>query len=275
MRRFDFGDAESGQRPGAVLVAQQAQPERLLPRCAGDDHALPDRALGQPKLLRRIADAHIDGLFGWTLKTPLLQPDRQPGAASGGVDDDVGGHKIGFVGVAVEQHPGDPLGVEVEAWLGHRAMLNLDIGNVVNPAPDLPFQLRTAGHVGGELVAQRMPGAQHMPGRAEVDAVRPVLQDGHTGGHHVVEQTGEQPVEFQSRRGPSAGEHGGPAGRRCGCSGVLGRSSRSKTVTRSIEVGQHPRRAQPGDARADHDSVSLDVLPTHLATVLGTVRVHG
>ncbi len=91
MRRFDFADAESGQRPGAVLVAQQAQPERLLPRCTGDDHPLPNRPLGQPELMRRIADAHIDGLFRWALISPLLQPDRQPGAASGRVDDQVGG----------------------------------------------------------------------------------------------------------------------------------------------------------------------------------------
>src|SRR6185437_15517369 len=96
-----------------------------------------------------------------------------------------------------EQHPGDPLGVEIKAWLSYRAMPNLDIGYVADPAPDLPFQLRAARHVGGEPVAQGMPGAQHVSGRAEVDAVRPVLQDGDPGGHHAVEQTGEQLVEFQ------------------------------------------------------------------------------
>ena len=38
-------------------------------------------------------------------------------------------------------------------------MLNVDIVDFNNPAPDLPFQMRAAGHVRSELVAQRVPGA--------------------------------------------------------------------------------------------------------------------
>ena len=183
--------------------------------------------------MRRIADAHVDRLFGRTLISPLLQPHRQPGAAAGGVDDQIGGDEVGLVGVAVEQHAGHPLGVGVEPRLGHRAMLDLDVGDVGNPAPDLPFQLRAARHVGGELVAQRVPGAQHMAGRAEVDAVRSVLQDGNPGGHHVVEQTGEQPLEFHRAAGHQQVNMAALRDRGRGWPGVLGSSSRSNTVTRS------------------------------------------
>ena len=51
MRRFDFPDTEGGQHPPAVLEAQKAQPERLLLGRAGNDDSLPDRALGEPKLM--------------------------------------------------------------------------------------------------------------------------------------------------------------------------------------------------------------------------------
>src|ERR1700722_10561340 len=80
-------------------------------------------------------------------------------------------------------------------------MLDLDIGDVGNPTPDLPFQLRAAGYVSSELVTQRVPGAQHMASRTEVDAVRPVLQDGNPGRHHIVEQTGEESIEFRRAAG--------------------------------------------------------------------------
>ena len=139
-------------------------------------------------------------------------------------------------------------------------MLNLDVGDFNNPAPDLPFQLRTAGHVRGELVAQRVPGAQHVAGRTEVDAVRPVLQDGNPGGHHVVEQTGEQPVEFQRAAGH---QQVNVAALRDG--GAVARRARELVALEHrdpvVELGQHPRRAQPGEAGADHHSVPPDPSP--------------
>jgi len=113
-----------------------------------------------------------------------------------------------------------------------------------------------------------------MAGRAEVDAVRPVLQDGNAGGHHAVKQTGEQPFEFhraarhQQMNVTALWDGGAVAG---GGRQLVALEHRYPVV----EVGQHPRRAQSCDAGADNYGVPPGILPTHLATVLGTVRVHG
>jgi hypothetical protein len=58
-----------------------------------------------------------------------------------------------------------------------------------------------AGHVSGEFVAQGAPRAEDMARGAKVDAVRPVLQHGHTRGHHVVQQARKQAVELDCPAG--------------------------------------------------------------------------
>ena len=92
-----------------------------------------------------------------------------------------------------------------------------------------------------------MVGAKHVACCAEVNAVRPVLQDRHPGGDHVVEQTGKVRVELLRAAGhqqvdmPALG-HGGPVRRSVGQFVAL--------VDRDpvVEVRQHPRGAQAGDA---------------------------
>ena len=110
-------------------------------------------------------------------------------------------------------------------------------------ASDLPFQLRATGHVGGELVAQGACVPEHVAGGTEVDGIGPVLQDRHAGGDHVVEQTGEQPLELRAPRAIS----------RCTCwsCGMAERFSRAfgqvvaiEHADRVVEVGQHARGTQ-------------------------------
>ncbi len=139
-------------------------------------------------------------------------------------------------------------------------MLNVDIGDFSNPAPDLPFQMRAAGYVSSELVTQRVPGAQHVAGRTEVDAVRPVLQDGNPGGHHVVEQTWEQPIEFGRAAGHQQVQVAAlrDSGAVAGCARQIVALEHGDGV---VKVGQHPRRAQPGDAGADHHGMSPVAFP--------------
>ena len=56
--------------------------------------------------------------------------------------------------------------------------------------------MRSAGHVSSEFLAQSLPRPEDVSGSAEVDAVRPVFQDRHARGHHVLEQARKQALEL-------------------------------------------------------------------------------
>ncbi len=69
----------------------------MLARRPCDDDLLHDQAVGDVHLVRRVVDADVDGVLGRPTVAPLLQPHRQPRAAPGRVDDEVGVHRARFV----------------------------------------------------------------------------------------------------------------------------------------------------------------------------------
>ena len=162
-----------------------------------------------------VADADRDAVLARLLEAPLRQPGRQPSPAAGRVDDQIGVDDLAVSGA----HPGDP--VSVEDRLVDAAPLQGDVRQRGDAAADLPLQVRSARHVGGELVLQAVLSAQHVTGRPEMDAVRPVLQDRHPVGHHVGQQPGKQRLQLLGaarhqqvhvavlRRGGAAGRFGG------------------------------------------------------------------
>ena len=70
VRRFDLGHAERGQAPGAVLVTQHAEPERLLPGRARDDDLLRDQPVGDAQLVGGVADADVDAVLAGVGQIP-------------------------------------------------------------------------------------------------------------------------------------------------------------------------------------------------------------
>ena len=108
-----------------------------------------------------------------------------------------------------------------------------------------------------------------MAGGSEVNAVGPVLQDGHPGGDHVVEQARKVGSRTPARRGPSGGVHACPAGRRSG-----------SPCVRQFVAGEHrdPVVEAPHSTRAAHSPASLALMTTACSlvrptgsTVLGTL----
>src|SRR6185312_4310111 len=104
MRWFGFADPKGSHAPGAVFVKEHSDAEWLFARRAGDDDLLVDQTVRNAQLLGRVPDTHVDRVLRGTLKSPLLQPDWQPGAAAGRVDNQVG--VDGFA--TVEYHAGHP-----------------------------------------------------------------------------------------------------------------------------------------------------------------------
>ena len=100
-----------------------------------------------------------------------------------------------------------------------------------------------------------MRRTEDMTGGAEVDAVRPILQNRHTRGDHVVEQTGEMRVELlraarhQQMHVPAL-RHRRTVGR------TVGQFVAFEHGDPVVEVRQHPRGAHARDARPDYDRVS-------------------
>jgi hypothetical protein len=128
----------------------------------------------------------------------------------------------------------------IEAGFADRGVHHLDVGNLVDPAANLPFQVRPARDVGGELVAQRGGRAQHVPGGSEVNAVGAVLQYRHAIGDHVVEQTRKVRVELggaarHQQVDVTTLRHGGPVGRAVGK--LVALIHRHPVV----EIRKHPR----------------------------------
>lgn len=220
----------------------------------------------------------VHGVFGRPPISPLRQPNRQSGTPAGCVDDKVGSYELFAFPIlaatrGIQQHADHSLLPALELWLGDQAPHNLDVGELQDPSPQLPFQVRPAGHVGGELLAQGMPRPEDMAGGAQVDTVRPVLKHGHARGHHVVQQAGEQAVEFLR---PAGHQHvqvsvlrdRGPVRRRFRQLVAL------ENRHRGVEVREHPRGAQPGDASSDHHGVVLRVpyATRHPRRVPSTVR---
>ena len=198
MRRFGFGHPERREDPGAVLVAQHAEATGLAARRTRDDDrrdGVLDGRVGHPDLVGGVADADLDGVFAWPVEAPLVQPGRQAGAAPGRVDHEVGVDHRGLR--VIQSHARHPLPIAIEQWnRGHTGGDGHGVHRV-DASPELPFQVGATGHVGGEIVAQRVSHPEDVTGGAEVDGVGPVLQHRHTGGDHVVEQAGEQGVEFE------------------------------------------------------------------------------
>ena len=194
-----------------------------------------------------IANADVDGVLAWTVKPPLRQPHRQPGAAACGVDNQIGDNRV----AGLKLHTGHPLADRVVDGLCDQGVHDLHVVDPVHPPPDLPLQLRSARYVRRELVLQPMLGAEDVPGRPEMNAIRAVLQNRHTSGHHVVEQTGELSLEL-----PCAARHQQvhmPAlGDRC----PIGRSGRQIVAFENrhaiVEIRQHPCRAETADTRANN-----------------------
>ncbi len=273
-RRLLMRHPEGGQHPGAVLVKEHAQPQRLVVRGARDHHLLGDQPFRHAELVCGVIDPDVDSRLRGALITPLVQPHRQPGATTGRVDHQIGGDELRLRtgDRRVQQHAGNPLQRGFEARLGDRALHNLDVVDLQDAAPDLPLQVRAAGHVGGELVAQGVPGSQDVAGGAQVNAVRAVLQHGHACRHHVVQQAGEQTLEFVG-----AARHQHVQVAVLGDGGAVGRTARQVVPLEDrdpfVEVGQHPGRGQPGNARADHYRMILVLYaPHHARRVPSTVR---
>jgi len=245
--RVDPRDAERRERPDPVLVEEHPQPERLLARGPGH-HDLLLQPVRNPDPERGVADADIDGDLVGPAVTPLLKPHRQPGAAPGRVDDEVGLH--GFA--AIERHPGHPAALEDR--LVDRRSHQFDIRRRRRPSPDLPFQERPTRDVGGERLVQGPADVQYVTRRPEVDEVGTVLHLRHTGVDHVVEQAGEEVVEFLS---PPAHQQVDVTALRNGrpLLGSVGQLVALVDRDPVAEIGEHPRRAQPGQAPADDDCV--------------------
>ncbi len=206
-RRLGVGHPEGGQDPGPVLVTQHAQPERLVVGGPGDHHLLRDQAFRDAELVGGVVDADVHDFFDRALISPLRQPHRQPGTPARCVDDEAGGYELWDLWVAafgvggIQQHTGHPLVRAVEPRLGHGAPHDLDVVYVLDSFAQLPLQMRAAGHVSGELVAQGMPRPEDMARGAQINAVRPVLQHGHARGHHVLQQAGKQALELHCAAG--------------------------------------------------------------------------
>src|SRR6185312_1969698 len=185
------------------------------------------------------------------------QPHRQPGAPARRVDDEVGGDefRLPVVGAGrIQQCTDHPLPRAVEPRLGHRAPHDRDVVEAMNAFAQLPFQMRAAGHVGGEFVAQGVARPENVARGAQMDAVGPILQLGHAGVDHVVEQAGKEVLEFDR---PARHQHVQVA--------VLGNRRPVRRGGRQlvalvdrhprIRVRKHPRGAQPGDAPPDDQRV--------------------
>ena len=198
-----------------------------------------------------VADADVDAVLGRTVESPLLQPDRQPGAAARGVDDEVGGASPRPLS---SRTPVTRRLVVSKVGSATAACTMLDVGDRLRSAPDLPLEMRPARHVRRELVAQLVRRAEHVARGAEVDAVRPVLQDRDARGDHVVEQPRKLRVEFLGAA--SHQQMHVPALRHRGAVGRL-RGQLVAFVHRDpvVEVRQHARGAHAGDARPDDDRV--------------------
>ena len=240
---------------------------------AGDHHLLGDQAVGDAELLGGVVDADVHSLFGRALISPLRQPHRQPGAAARRVDDEVGFTNVDRIVTRTQQHTGHPLSRSVEPRLLHGATHDLHVVDVAHPFAQLPFQMRPAGHVCGEFLAQGMPGPQDVPRGAEVDAVGPVFQHGHARGRHVFQQARKKVVELDR-----------PAGHQHVQMLVLGHRRAVCRCARQLvalenrhpaeKVRKHPRSTQSGDARPDDDRVLPRVCsgPAHPGRVPSTVR---
>src|SRR5262249_6972042 len=131
----------------------------------------------------------------------------------------------------------------------------LDVRDRQCAAADLPLQVRTARHVGGEVVLQPLCGAQHVAGGTEVDAIGPVLQHRYARIDHVGEQSRIERLEFPGAAGHqevdvTALRDGGAVGRTVG--EIVAFEDRDPLEV----VGEHPGRAQPGQARADDHRVN-------------------
>ena len=114
VRRLDLGHPERRQGPGAVLVAEHAEPARLLSESACDDDLLGYQTLWYAQLMCGVADADVHAGLGRAVKSPLLQPDRQSGAPARGVDDEVSRNLL----AGVEPHACHLLAHRVEARFG-------------------------------------------------------------------------------------------------------------------------------------------------------------
>ncbi|NVN52707.1 hypothetical protein HLY00_4416 [Mycolicibacterium hippocampi] len=264
-RRSDLSRAEGRHTPVAVLVEEHPQPDRVLPGRACDHNLLPEQSLGDVHLVGGVIDPHVDGVLARTVEAPLGQPHRETSAPAGGIHDEVGVDGLAVGG----PDPGDPVAVE------HRLVDGLpDQRHVVDrqgPLPDLPFQVRATRHVGGELVLQRVLGPQQVPGRAEGDAVGPVLQNRHTRGDHVVEQSGKETFELlgaarhQQVHMPALWNRG--AIRR-----HVGQFVALVDRDPVVEIRQHPGSAQPREAGTDHDRVFITLMTHRAFTLAGTFR---
>ena len=183
-------------------------------------------------------------------KSPLLQPDRQPGAPARRVDDEVGGPPS----PASSSTPVTRCRRGVESGFGDTACT---MSTLAIAATRRRICHSSCGRLGTYAVnssLQPMVGPQHVARGAEVDAVRPVLQNRHARGDHVVEQTGKVRVELLRAAGhqqmdvPVLG-HRGPVRRSVGQFVAL--------VDRDplIEVRQDAGGAQARDAGPDDDRV--------------------
>ena len=175
--------------------------------------------------VRGVADADVDAGLGRAVKSPLLQPDRQSGAPACGVD---GRNLL----AGVEPHACHLLAHRVEARLGDPRARNYIVDRR-RAAADLPFQMRAARHVRGELVAQLPRRAEDVSCRAEVDAVQAGSPESAHPRRPCRRADRENATRAPGRRAPSADARVCPAAPPLRLAGCAGRSSRSYTVTRS------------------------------------------
>ena len=226
---------------------------------ACDDDLLLEQSLGDVHLMGGVVDADVERLLVGPAESPLLQPHRQPRASTGRVDHQVGSHTARLV-AGLEEHPDHALLGRLVPGLGDAAPDQFDVRDRERAGADLPLEVRPAGHVRGERILQRGARAEDVPGGAEGDAVGPVLEDRHSGGHHALEQSGEQLLEL---RGAPRHQEMHVAALRDGraVAGTVGQFVALVDGDAGVVVGQHSRGAQPAQTGADDDGVISQEFP--------------
>ena len=123
-----------------------------------------DQSLRHAELVRGVVDADVEGLLGRALISPLLSHTGnrvpRPAASTTRSARTNSGSPPAIDGV--QQHAGHPLPRRgrTAARATERAARSRRCRCLGPACAELPFQVRPAGHVGGELVAQGVAGAR-------------------------------------------------------------------------------------------------------------------
>ena len=188
---------------------------------------------------------------GGAVKSPLLQPHRQPGAATRGVDDEIGGHLL----TGIQPHAGHPLPRQRRRSAPRRPRAR-------RRRSAIAVALRRICHSRcgrlGTYAVNSSCSSRVVP--STWPAAPKWMQSGRFSriGTPAATMSSSRPGKCESNScAPRAISRWTclPCGTAVRLAGSAGRSSRSYKRDPVVEVRQHPRGAQPRDAGPDDDSV--------------------